>query len=228
MRRRGGSRAGRPSGGRLGRRGPGRGRVVDFAGGSEVAEALAGGGFGDAELAGEVSQGEGTAASSAFPPGQQLQGVDGGRGAAPALAGGAQAGELCGLGAELAVQAEGDFEPVSPAEGSARVGGVEVVFEGDQGDALGGEEVAQIGQVAQGAREVAQGTHEDALDGFRTHGLQESPEPLSRPVGPGAGVSALQDDFPASPGRVSGQAGEDLLDGLPAEIGGRGACVEGD
>jgi len=54
------------------------GFVVDLASGSEGAEALADGGGGDAELGGQLSQGQGTTASPAFPPGEQLQGIDGG------------------------------------------------------------------------------------------------------------------------------------------------------
>src|SRR4029077_2316289 len=84
------------------------GVVVELAGGAEGSEVLAGGGFRDAELGGEVSQGEGAAAASAFLPGQQLQRVDGGGGTAPAVAGRAQAGELRGFGAEGEVQAGGD------------------------------------------------------------------------------------------------------------------------
>jgi hypothetical protein len=56
----------------------GSGFVVELAGDSEGLQVLADGGFRDAELAGELSQGEGTAASPSFPAGLELQGVDGG------------------------------------------------------------------------------------------------------------------------------------------------------
>ena len=56
----------------------GSGLVVDLAGGSEGLEALARGGGGDAELGGELAQGGGAAVAPAFPPGEQLMGVDSG------------------------------------------------------------------------------------------------------------------------------------------------------
>jgi hypothetical protein len=56
----------------------GTGFVVDLAGGSEGAEALAHGGGGDAELGGDLAMGEGAAVAPAFPPGEELEGVDGG------------------------------------------------------------------------------------------------------------------------------------------------------
>jgi hypothetical protein len=70
----------------------GSGLVVQLAGVSESAEVLADGGIGDAELAGELALRERTAATPTLPPGQQLKGVEGGRGAAPAGAGGACGG----------------------------------------------------------------------------------------------------------------------------------------
>jgi hypothetical protein len=70
----------------------GSGLVVELAGGAEGAEVLADGGIGDAELAGELALGERTAAAPALPPGQQLQRVESGWGAAPARAGGADGG----------------------------------------------------------------------------------------------------------------------------------------
>jgi hypothetical protein len=206
----------------------GSGGVVDLAGGSEGSEVFAGGGFGDAELAGKGSQGEGTAASSAFPPDEELQGVEGGRRVAPGASRGAQAGELGGFGAELAVEAGGDLKPVSPAERSAWIGGVEVVFESDQGDVLDGVEVAEVGQVAQGAGEVAQGADENALNGLGSDGRQEAAEAVSPAFREGSLVNAMQRDVPASRGRVGGQGGEDVLDGLLALVGRRGARVEGD
>lgn len=123
---------------------PGAGAVVDLAGCTEVAEALACCGFRDAELAGQLSQRQRAAASPAFPPSQQLQRVDDRRRAAPALSRRMHAGELRGLGAELAVEAPRDVESVPPADGSAWIRGVEVVRRGDQGDALEFEEVTQV------------------------------------------------------------------------------------
>jgi hypothetical protein len=158
--------------------GPVSGLVVNFASGAELVEALADGGFGEAELAGDFSQGEGAAASAPLPMGQQLDRIDGRHRVAPGLA--AQAGEPGGFGAELAVQADRSLEPVSPADRSSRIGGVEAVIDRDQGDVLGGEEESDVGEVAQRAREVAQGADDDALDGIRPQDLEKLPETLSR------------------------------------------------
>jgi len=133
-------------------------------------------------------------------------------------------GELRGFGAELAVEPGGGFEPVSPAERACQVGGVEAVFEGDQGDALGGELLAQIGEVAEGARELAQGEDEDALDGVRSDESEQAAEAFSRGSRPRGLVGTLKDDFPAFPGRVGGEAGEDLFHRLAF---GGGSGVEG-
>jgi len=63
--------------------GPGSGLIVDLARGAELVEVLADGGLGDAELAGDFSQGEGAAASAPLPVGQQLHRVDGQPGTTP-------------------------------------------------------------------------------------------------------------------------------------------------
>ncbi len=112
-----------------------------------------------------------------------------------------------------------------PADQAARVGGVDVVFDGYQGDALAIEELAQLGQVAQGARELAEGVDQNALHGVHSHGGDQTLEAFSPAFEPGSLIGALQDDFPAAPGRVVSQAGEGPLDGDSAEVGGRGAGV---
>src|SRR5215210_1041806 len=71
---------------------PGSGLVVDFSGLAELVEALARGRLGDAELAGDLSQGERAAASPPLPAAQQLQRVDGGHRTAPARSRGAGGG----------------------------------------------------------------------------------------------------------------------------------------
>ncbi len=50
------------------------GGVVELAGGAEGLEVFADGGFGEAELGGELALGEGLAASPAFPAVQELLG----------------------------------------------------------------------------------------------------------------------------------------------------------
>jgi hypothetical protein len=74
---------------------------------------------------------------------------------------------------------------------------------------------------------VAEGADEDALDLFRRHGLPKALEALSQAFWPGALVNAAQDDFPASPSRMGGEVGKDLLSGLAAGVGGGGAGVQG-
>ena len=128
----------------------------------------------------------------------------------------------------MAVQADGKIEPVSPADQAARIGGVEVVFDGHQGDALAIEELAQLGQVAQGARELAERVDQNALHSFRSDSRTQAFKAFSPPLEPGPLVGTLQGDFPASPGRVVSEAGEDLVGSDLADVGGRGAGVERD
>src|SRR5262245_12498930 len=80
-----------------GREVAGSGLVVELAGGSECPEALADGGLGEAELAGDFRQREGTAAAPPVPAGQQLQGVDSSHRAAPACTGGTDDGSASHL-----------------------------------------------------------------------------------------------------------------------------------